>query len=809
MATDNELKLLLTIQYAGDKAFAALSKDLGGAEKQASAAAGALGTVGKSAGGLGGLLAAPGKALGGLVSGFGALGLAGLGVGTAIGVVQSAVSGLIGPAMDAQTVSAQLESVLASTGGKAGVTKAAVEALSGSLSKVTKFEDEAITSAQSLLLTFTNVGEDVFPQATETILNMSEALGQDLKSSAMQVGKALNDPIAGIGALRRVGVQLSDEQEELVKSMVAVGDVSGAQGVILKELETQFGGVARAAGKTLPGQLTILQNQFGNIMEVIGGPVIGGLSELLKMVMPLVDAFGEWLPGALDALMTALQPVFDFIGGFLIPQLTDLGQIVMDVFSGDFQAAVDVLQTSIMPRVQEFGENILDWIGEMIPPLIEQIGLWAQEFVAWVAPLIPPLLVELGVMAGRLFAWVAEQAPVFLKALIGEWIPAFIGWVVPLIPPLLLELGKIVVGIGGWILGTAVPELLKFALNMGRAIIDGVLQALAPLGEEIGRELAAVGPRMRNAGAALAGQIRDGFLSIPIVASVRNVVGQISDLLPHSLAKVGPLSRPIGWGRYLTEGMAGAGDLLVSITARTVQDLVREYRNGMEDVQAALQATGAIAEDVFGPEGTVVSALDATGEALDGLALDATAAAGDITSALSGVASGVAGAVARTSQEMAALLNQRGNSAGLFQNVLGPMGPPTSTLPENIVPAPDPAAGGGVPGSGRDASGNIITDPSAPGFAWDKFNFARNTGGLPQFANGGVMPGYGSGHRLALVQPGEGVFTPEQMAALGAGRGGGASGATVVLEMDGVVLGRVLVPYLAPAQRRLARLEGL
>ena len=33
------------------------------------------------------------------------------------------------------------------------------------------------------------------------------ALGQDMTTSAMQLGKALNDPIKGVTALRQVGVR--------------------------------------------------------------------------------------------------------------------------------------------------------------------------------------------------------------------------------------------------------------------------------------------------------------------------------------------------------------------------------------------------------------------------------------------------------------------------------------------------------------------------------------------------------------------------------------------------------------------------
>ena len=176
---------------------------------------------------------------------------------------------------------AQLNAALKSTQGVAGLTAKELTNMASALQKQTRFGDEAIINAQSLLLTFTKVGKDVFPDAIETILNMSEAMGQDLQQGVIQVGKALNDPVLGVTALRRVGVQLSKQQEQQVKDFVKVGDVAAAQKIILGELETQFGGVAKAAGETLAGSLDKMRNATGDAAESLGealGPAIIGVA---------------------------------------------------------------------------------------------------------------------------------------------------------------------------------------------------------------------------------------------------------------------------------------------------------------------------------------------------------------------------------------------------------------------------------------------------------------------------------------------------------------------------------------------------
>jgi hypothetical protein len=206
---------------------------------------------------------------------------AGIGFFAARGIV-SAMSSLVRITEEQQKQEAQLNAVLKSTKNAAGLTADEIKNMAAGLQQVTTFGDETILRGQNMLLTFTKIGKDVFPQATETMLNMSQAMGQDVKQTAIQLGKALNDPVAGISALGRVGVQLSDVQKKQIKDFMSVNDVAGAQKVILKELETQFGGSAKAARDTLGGALQVVKNSLGDVVESIGNEMTPSLKILLK-----------------------------------------------------------------------------------------------------------------------------------------------------------------------------------------------------------------------------------------------------------------------------------------------------------------------------------------------------------------------------------------------------------------------------------------------------------------------------------------------------------------------------------------------
>jgi phage-related protein len=236
----------------------------------------------------------------------GTLGKVGLAIGGAlsVGAIVNFGKASIAAFEESEKVAAQTEAAIKSTGGAAKVTAGHVSDLAGKLSMMSGVDDEVIQKGENMLLTFTNIKNgvgktnDIFDQATRTALDMSVALGQDSAQSAMMLGKALNDPIAGVGALRRVGVQLTDQQEEQIKKMMKAGDVMGAQKVILKELQTEFGGSAKAAGETFAGQMDILKVRAGNFMEMVGSHLLPALVSLTawmgkvgSVVSDLVETF--------------------------------------------------------------------------------------------------------------------------------------------------------------------------------------------------------------------------------------------------------------------------------------------------------------------------------------------------------------------------------------------------------------------------------------------------------------------------------------------------------------------------------------
>jgi len=233
----------------------------------------------------------PTRQLGMIDKGLARLRLSALALASALlGAVALGFRKIVRESSEAQAVQAQLAAALESTGHAAGRSAEQLNAHAEALSKVTTFSDEAIGSAQALLLTFRQIRGNRFDQATEAVLDLAQAMGGGeggLRAASLQLGKALNDPVKGIAALRRVGIQFTESQEDLIKNLAETNRLAEAQGVILKEVGVQFGGSARAARETLGGALQGLNNAWANAFEVskaASAGIVGFINDMAEAV---------------------------------------------------------------------------------------------------------------------------------------------------------------------------------------------------------------------------------------------------------------------------------------------------------------------------------------------------------------------------------------------------------------------------------------------------------------------------------------------------------------------------------------------
>ncbi len=261
----------------------------------------------------------------------------------------------------------QLKTVLESTKGVSGMTVQSATNIAKSLSSVTTYSKSTVIGTENLLLTFTKIGSDIMPQVTEAALNMSTALGTDSSTSAMQLGKALNNPAAGLSKLMRAGVSFTEEQKNQIIAMQKAGDLAGAQKLMLKELETEFGNSARAAGNTSEGQKIRIKNAMTSIKASIG-------TKLLPVIDKISSSISDHLPQIMDTvdkIMQHIQPVIDLVENKIVPGVVNVFQnVLIPVVKGVYDAV----------------KSVIDFIKEhqtLFETIAIAVGVVAAAFVAW------------------------------------------------------------------------------------------------------------------------------------------------------------------------------------------------------------------------------------------------------------------------------------------------------------------------------------------------------------------------------------------------------------------------------------------
>lgn len=367
----------------------------------------------------------------------------------------STVTGFIGDSIAAVkesiAVNAQLDAVLKSTGGAAGLNAEEIRNMASALEKSSKFEDEAILNGQNLLLTFTNIGKDVFPAATQTMLDMAQAMGTDASGSAIMLGKALNDPTAGISALTRVGVTFTEEQKNQIAAMQEAGDMAGAQGVILAELAKEFGGSAKAASDAA-GSEEAYKDRMNDLQEVIGAKMLPIQMKLTEAKMAMVAFLADKMIPLLEELYTKYWPSVSEAITQVVATITELWPTIQPVF----EFAVTFVKTQIEGMIQ------------MIQGIV--------EVVTGVIALVDALMHGEWGAAWEAMQQIAEGViDIFLgnlKRMFGS------------IPGILLDL---------------VGEAAQAGYNLGKSLADGIVNGIGNIASRIGDKLSVAGISVNDA----------------------------------------------------------------------------------------------------------------------------------------------------------------------------------------------------------------------------------------------------------------------------------------------------------------------
>ena len=241
-------------------------------------------------------------------------------------------------ANEQEAVEKRLAAVIKATGQAAGFNIKQMGKMASSYQKLTIVGDEVILSGQAILATFKTIRGEGFERATMAALDMAEVMQQDLKGAMVMIGKSMNDPIANLSAMTRSGVQFTKSQKDMIKSLWKAGDVMEAQNIILTELESQFGGAAKAARETFGGAAKAAGNALGDLKEELGFAITKS-EFFIDIAKDAEKTFIKWTEiikehrGELEKLAINLYEIVKITGKWA-KKLTEISLIVSGIKPG-------------------------------------------------------------------------------------------------------------------------------------------------------------------------------------------------------------------------------------------------------------------------------------------------------------------------------------------------------------------------------------------------------------------------------------------------------------------------------------------
>ena len=236
--------------------------------------------------------------------------------------VLSGIKDAVKRAEELNSIYAITATVIEKTGGAANITADEIKELSKQQSLLTGVDKALVQEGNNILLTFKGIrnevgeGNQIFERAAGLVLDLGAVMGTDARSGAIQLGKALNDPLTNLSALSRAGLTFTQQQKDQIRTLVESGKLLEAQKIILGELESQLGGTAAASADAtakIGNAFKEVQEEFGQVFLEVIEDLAPTLIELAPLLGDIAREVAEVASEAL-AIIGPLATVVTFLG---------------------------------------------------------------------------------------------------------------------------------------------------------------------------------------------------------------------------------------------------------------------------------------------------------------------------------------------------------------------------------------------------------------------------------------------------------------------------------------------------------------
>lgn len=305
----------------------------------------------------------------------------------------------IGDARVQQVAERKLEQALRNTGAAGAEAAEGLKRLAAETQRASNYGDEAILTAQAMLLSFREVGgERGAGMLTQSLVDMAAGIekagggAQDLNQIALILGRSLTQ---GAGALTRVGISLSDTQKAAFDAAEGLDRVR----ILTEVVEDNFGGMAAAT----VDDSRQMANAVGDLKEALGEGLLKATNEVAaelrrlaedEGVVRMVRALGEVIAEAVRQsaeFVRVLAAVSAGLSG--VEDRAEGAALAAGHLEHDLRTTVGTVRTLA---------ELVGWLAEQASVLlvrVEMLGAGVRKFTS-------------GALAGLLSAFRGSSGPI-------------------------------------------------------------------------------------------------------------------------------------------------------------------------------------------------------------------------------------------------------------------------------------------------------------------------------------------------------------------------------------------------------------
>lgn len=238
-------------------------------------------------------------------------------------------------------------------------------ALSQTYQKTTTFEDDAVTSAQALLVTYTGMAGKALEPLLAATADYASALQIGIEESAKMIGKSLQ---AGT-TLRNLKVEYGDANTVMERAAI-----------LQQAINDRMGDFAENEGQSAVGTMARLRNEYGNLLETIGDKFKAIIVPIAPAIIKVLDLVGRAVQFLVAVLEAAFSQIFYNIALFMreltwgMEKLGLVGRDTVDYWNGVMERGARIYK-----EAQEKMQKALAGSGDSVATSISAVGTAATE----------------------------------------------------------------------------------------------------------------------------------------------------------------------------------------------------------------------------------------------------------------------------------------------------------------------------------------------------------------------------------------------------------------------------------------------